>query len=349
MTDFLQEGFVLREGADLWVSQAFSGSLATLETQEISVVCDDFFEYEKGVSFRDVKAHRISVPAFEAELAQFLEERQASESLPKRSWTAASRHSFHQSFASIQMRIQSGELKKAVPLVFQESPETLSVIEKGTYLLKALQSPPYLNVFGAWNWQEGVLGATPEILFRRHGQVFESMALAGTLPKSTGTSKMALLQDLKEVNEHSFVVEDIEKKLRQLGPVGVQGPQVIELPHLFHLQTQMQVLLQSVKKGEEYVRLLHPTPALGIFPREAGLDWFRTLPEQESRGMFGGPALFDFKESSLALVMIRSLFWNSTKLRIGAGCGIIAESQEEKEWEEIGQKLLSIRKIFGIE
>jgi menaquinone-specific isochorismate synthase len=348
MTGFLQTGFILREGTCLWVSQLFTGLLTPLETQEISVVCADFFDSNKGVSFRDVKAHQISLQDFTGLLQDFLGTGEAAQALPKRSWTSANRQNFHSSFASVQDLIQKGELKKAVPLVFEESVGAITPEEKGIYLLRALSAPTHLNVFGAWDADQGVLGATPEILFRRQGQVFESMALAGTLPKSMGTSKMSLLQDLKEVNEHSFVVEDIEKKLKQLGPVGVQGPQVIELPHLFHLQTQMQVLLQSVKKGEEYVRLLHPTPALGIFPGEAGLDWFRTLPEQETRGMFGGPALFDFKDFSLALVMIRSLFWNSAKLRMGAGCGIIAESQEEKEWEEIQQKLLSIKKIFGI-
>lgn len=348
MTDFLQKGFILRVGPDLWLSEALFLPEHVLETREISVVCAEFYHLDSGVSFRDAKAYRVSQSSFETLLKTTLQERQALGALPNRKWKTADFKSFHQSYTSIQGAIQQNHLKKAVPIVFEESMGGALLEERVQWIFNALQAPKHLHVYGAWNFKEGVLGATPEILFQRNGVVFESMALAGTLPKSIGKDKTALLEDLKEVNEHSFVVEDIEKQLRKLGSVGVQGPQIIELPHLYHLQTQMQVLLQSVKSGEEYVRLLHPTPALGIFPREAGLDWFRNLPEQESRGMFGGPALFEFQDSSLSLVMIRSLFWNSEKVRIGAGCGIVAESQEDKEWLELQQKIASVKKIFGI-
>jgi menaquinone-specific isochorismate synthase len=54
-------------------------------------------------------------------------------------------------------------------------------------------------------------------------------------------------------------------------------------------------------------------------------------------------------EKSLALVAIRNLLWDETGSRIGTGCGIVASSQMEKEWQELASKRDFVYDLLGIE
>ena len=91
------------------------------------------------------------------------------------------------------------------------------------------------------------------------------------------------------------------------------------------------------------------TPALGVAPRSAGYEWMKILPGQEGRRRFGAPFAFLDKESCLCLVAIRNIQWDQEGRRIGSGCGIVAASEEPREWRELFQKRQSVKKILGLE
>ena len=208
--------------------------------------------------------------------------------------------------------------------------------------------PPNLNVYGFWDGKRGIMGATPEVLFHRKAMVLQTMALAGSCPRAEMGTRTPLLKDEKEMREHELVVNDLVTRLKPLGWLKKYETEILELPTLLHLCTRFEVTGCS-KRDSELVRLLHPTPALGVAPRAYGFQWMRELPEQKDRTLFGAPILFALSnDETLALVAIRSILWDEEGSRIGSGCGLVASSELDREWNELSVKRRSVYQMIGI-
>ncbi|UOF00775.1 chorismate-binding protein [Bdellovibrio reynosensis] len=269
--------------------------------------------------------------------------------LLKASWQEPAKNDFSKALLQIQKRIHDGEIQKAVPVVFARSSQKVLREEKAQMILSLLKAPANLYVYGFWQSENGLLGATPEVLFDYSNQVLKTMALAGTCPKNEAAHRESLLADKKEMQEHGLVLEDILEVLKDLGEAKTRGPYIAELPTLYHLKTDIEIHCNQDPDFISLVNNLHPTPALGVAPRGFGYKWMKELPGQESRKAFGAPFALLTRKEALCLVAIRNLQWNNTECMIGSGCGVLAASELEREWQELYQKRLSVRKILGLE
>lgn len=274
--------------------------------------------------------------------------------VPRESWTGANFSAFSKSFYHLQSLFLKGSLNKGVPIVLDEttfrmSPDSIrSAFHRLLFYSKAW--PFYL--YGIWDLNEGILGATPEFLFKmstiQTKQVILTMALAGTRPRIKTLNSSALLSDPKERREHQLVIDGIQSSLQSLGLVHVGETDELELPTLFHLMTPLSLIpYDGVNISTDLlVELLHPTPALGVHPKTEGAQWLR---EHQERFRFGAPfGVCLPKQGFQCLVAIRNIQWVVDQLYIGAGAGVIAESQLEKEWAEIQSKILAVKEMFGI-
>ena len=275
--------------------------------------------------------------------------------LGKKQFSPLSRESFATSFAWAQNQFKKNLLRKVVPTVaaHAEFPNAGLSSQIRRWMQATLKAPPSLIPFGFWNEKSGVLGATPEILFHRSGKVVKTMALAGTLPKRSDLTTQDIqdfLQDPKELQEHNFVIEDLSMQLAQFGKIKRGPTTVLELPTLFHLHTPLELQIEAENYSDlALMKSLHPTPALGCFPRQKNPEIMLQMPEQKERRSFGAPVLFQLSPSeSICLVMIRNIQWQKNSAKIHVGCGLVAASQEEKEWTELQQKLESVFKILEI-
>ncbi len=252
---------------------------------------------------------------------------------------------FQESFQQIQGKINRGEIEKAVPVVFAEAPIVPTLAQKAHMLFHALEAHQGLYVFGYWDASSGVMGATPEVLFHLSENSLKTMALAGTRPRAEEES---LLRDAKEIREHRLVVEDIKQRLEKLGWVKVGETHISEYGTLSHLRTFIEA---EVPAGsiEDLMKRLHPTAALGVYPRNYGLQWMKSLPYQDQRGIFGAPMVFSLsRHESIALVAIRCLQWSENGSQIGTGCGIVGASDLQKEWRELALKRQAVMKSLGL-
>ena len=97
-------------------------------------------------------------------------------------------------------------------------------------------------------------------------------------------------------------------------------------------------------------RRLHPTPALGVYPRgEAGSAWLAGIDPDGERGRFGAP--FGLRWPSGAgrcVVAIRNLQYRAGRLDIWAGCGVVSQSRYEDEWQEVLDKMQAVRALWGV-
>lgn len=349
MTNFLQEGALLRH-QDQWVllegpfiEKSFHNS------SDWSVYVSDFYDFKTEKEWVGAKTHILS----NSELRSLLNEisqkdLNAEGALATADWQEPQKKWFETAFLKIQEKIQTGEIQKAVPVVFSETQQSVTQSDLIQMMIRLLEAPQNLYVYGFWKNQNGFLGATPEILFRYKEKNLFTMALAGTCPKDGNCNKENFLKDPKERVEHDIVVQDLKLELKSLGELTFNGPFVMELPSLLHLRTDIEVSCFQTPDPISLLKKLHPTPALGVAPRSFGTHWMKSFSGQEKRQRFGAPIGFFRPSEGLCLIGIRNIQWDQYSARIGSGCGIVQASELEREWHELSQKRQSVRKILGL-
>ncbi|HAP15356.1 MAG TPA: isochorismate synthase, partial [Lactococcus sp.] len=113
------------------------------------------------------------------------------------------------------------------------------------------------------------------------------------------------------------------------------------LKNVYHLQTVL-----KAKAGEhsliDWTKHLHPTPALGGHPSRAALDFLRAN-EKHERGLYAAPlGLIDSQGNGTIIVAIRSALLKDKACYAYAGCGIVAASDCQAEFDETKIKLKTI-------
>lgn len=189
------------------------------------------------------------------------------------------------------------------------------------------------------------LGATPEQLLRlRHGEV-RAMSLAGSIHRGRTAEEdqqlgQALQDSLKDRSEHSVVVQALVEALYAVCPSLTVGPTgLLKLGNIQHLCTPITGPVPDGQSLLDLVERLHPTPAVGGRPREVALEWIRQH-EQLDRGWYAGPVGWvDERGEGEFAVALRSALLHGDRATLFAGCGIMADSDPEREFIESSLKL----------
>lgn len=306
----------------------------------------DFFLQDNKPWRQYAYYNRIEVEAFRLALTSLEEE-----AITTIEWVNPYKELFQQICKELQADFEALKIVKAVPYLFAYTAEHMDVVRLRHSLKSALEYiqryPGYL--YGCWDRQEGILGVTPEILFTYHEpDLVKTVALAGTCSKQ---SCLELFKnDQKEIREHQLVVEGIQKSLHSFGVLHIGQRQLLSLANLVHFITPIELRLSQTFDFEAIIRALHPTPALGVFPKENGLNWLYCYNERIERRRYGAPVgcFYPQYEMACCLVSIRNVQWDKRGMCIGAGCGLIKESSSDKEWNEIILKMQSIRELLAL-
>ena len=269
---------------------------------------------------------------------------------PKLDFHSSAPELFHTSFQELQALIVKGSAQKGVPWGFQ----TAQLPEATSYWADALKNATKIGselvLYGAEMAHESVLGATPEWLFKIEsgGRKLRTMALAGT--RWTNQQRTPE-QEKKDALEHALVVENIRDNLRPFGEVKVGTTTWVKAGSVEHLKTAIELIADNELDANEMLRVLHPTPAVGVFPRTPeALKWLHGLPGHETRADFAAPWVVrnTVDGRAWALVALRQIRMRLNEIFIPAGCGVVAGSNVEVEWREIQEKILSVKKCWGL-
>ena len=259
---------------------------------------------------------------------------------------------FKNQFDWSQAQFQNKKLLKTVPMTnFKfEVNESISVIQilKNILILNSKDT----SIYGQWNKEKGFIGMSPETLglwSYEPNQMFSTMALAGTWGHQAQIENYNQV-DLKTKNEHQIVVDDITERLKFQKRFFKEETHIVKLPHLSHLKTNLHCRVDDAEKALRLISDLHPTAALGIFPRNAEMNLqFSGFDAQKNRQHFGAPWVMMNKNFCKSIVTIRQLQWDKEKIQIPVGCGITFESQFGLEWQELITKRNSVIKYLGID
>ena len=185
------------------------------------------------------------------------------------------------------------------------------------------------------------IGATPERLASFNDGHFMTDGLAGSTSRGrSALEDAALAQNLMESNkdrdEHEFVVRAINENLKKFS-YRVEYPNQPRIKKLKNVQHLFTPISASIKKGvqiHELISEMHPTPAVGGFPRYKAVSHIHEI-EQLDRGWYAAPVgWFNLNGYGEFAVAIRSALLSGKNATLYAGCGIVANSDPEKEWNE---------------
>ena len=261
-------------------------------------------------------------------------------------WKASDYENFKIQFDWIQSKIKLGQLEKALPITVQNG-KFFNHLNKFKIIKNILQKSSNQYLYSFWNSSEGFIGFTPEVLAHKKENSFETMALAGTWSKKKQTT--VNFSDVKIKNEHDIVVNDILNQLKNETLIEKYETQVLELEYLFHLKTLFKYQMPATNDFMQIVKKIHPTAALGLFPRNIDLfSEFKNFVLQNHRKNFGAPFGFISKNESFFVVAIRNIFWRDDKISIYSGCGVTSGSLLEAEWQELEAKRNSVKETFGL-
>jgi len=193
-----------------------------------------------------------------------------------------------------------------------------------------------------------MVGASPELLVRRTGDVVHTNPLAGSIarhpdPEEDARRRAGLAASEKDLREHAYVVTGIADILRE-HCIDLQipdRPSVIGTDTLWHLSTAITGRLRDAATTALDVSCaLHPTPAMCGTPTEAALHCIAEL-EPFAREYFAGMVGWQTAngDGEWALTLRCAHHTQAQRLRLYAGAGIVAGSDPEQEIVETETKM----------
>ncbi|MFQ3614929.1 MAG: isochorismate synthase, partial [Cyanobacteriota bacterium] len=200
------------------------------------------------------------------------------------------------------------------------------------------------------------LGASPERLLSVWQGQIQIDALAGSIARGETVSQdqalaQQLLQSPKDRQEHQLVVQSVGEALRQVGlkPHIPSQPRLLQLANIQHLQTLIQAEMPPDLHLFDLLARLHPTAAVGGYPKQAAVNWIEAAEPFDRSGYAAPLGWVDLQGNGEFVVAIRSALIRGDRVRLYAGAGIVADSCPEQEVAEIQLKLQSLAQALGIQ
>lgn len=211
--------------------------------------------------------------------------------------------------------------------------------------LRAINPSPYM--FFLRLGDETVVGASPEMLVRCHGQRLDYRPIAGTRKRgATETEDWMLSEDLrsdeKEIAEHMMLVDLGRNDLGRVsdyGSVKVEDLMRVErYSHVQHLETSLRSRLRDGLDRFDALASCFPAGTVTGAPKIRAMEIIRGL-EPDRRGIYAGSVLYmDYADNLDSCIAIRTIVLRNGEALVQAGAGIVADSIPEHEYAETVNK-----------
>jgi menaquinone-specific isochorismate synthase len=270
-----------------------------------------------------------------------------SNSIPKINWQASDVESWKEKVNAAVSEIQSGALDKVV--LAREIVATADSDIDPRSVLKNLAK----EYAGTWVYaNNGLVGATPELLIRLNNSMVVSRVLAGTISKTGDDAKdlalaASLARSSKDLEEHEYAVRSVADALSPFcSSTNVpDAPFVLHLSNVMHLATDVTGAIKESHKVVDIFGILsklHPSAAVCGTPTASAAQLIKKL-EGINRRRYAGPiGWIDAKGDGELGIALRCGYINGKEVHAFAGCGIVAGSDAAHEVAESQAKFLPI-------
>lgn len=217
--------------------------------------------------------------------------------------------------------------------------------------LRSINPSPYLFYFDYGQYR--IFGSSPEAEIRIKENKAYIHPIAGTFKRSGNDEqdrKLAeqLSKDPKENAEHVMLVDLARNDLsRNANKVVVETYREIQFfSHVIHLVSQVS---GEINDNTNLIKVLgetFPAGTLSGAPKYKAMELIDKY-ENQNRGYYGGCiGYLGFDRTVNHAIMIRSFLSKNDKLFYQAGAGVVADSKEESELQEVNNKLAALKKAI---
>jgi len=280
----------------------------------------------------------LSAPAARAPAARHLEVTPIRNPL---AWTAA--------VESVAARLRAGHAEKVV-LAREVLARGDGVVSAGM-VLRGLRAayPSCFTYLIAGADGTAFAGASPELLVRRSGSDAFAQPMAGSIARGATDAEderlaRQLTQSVKDAVEHRVVANFVVEALRPFASnVEAHEPEVVRFTNIQHLATSVDAQLREPPADVlTLASALHPTPAVGGWPRDAADGLIDELEGMERGWYAGAVGWIDGRgDGELAIALRCGLLWEDGA-RLYAGVGVMPDSDPARELEETELKFKAL-------
>jgi isochorismate synthase len=193
------------------------------------------------------------------------------------------------------------------------------------------------------------VGASPELLVRRSGTRAYAQPMAGSVARgATEAEDERLARQLeasaKDGAEHRLVSTFVVDALKPFAEtVSARPPEVVRFTNIQHLATAVTADLRAPAAGALVLAAaLHPTPAVGGWPRAAADALIDELEGMERGWYAGAVGWIDANgDGEFAVALRCGLLWEDGA-RLYAGVGVMPDSDTARELEETELKFKAL-------
>jgi len=219
--------------------------------------------------------------------------------------------------------------------------------------LRSINPSPYLFFFDYGDFK--IMGSSPEAQLVIKDRKAEIHPIAGTFKRTGNDEQDALLakqlsEDEKENAEHVMLVDLARNDLsRNSNNVTVEKYREVQFfSHVIHLVSKVTGLLHPKTNTMQVVADTFPAGTLSGAPKYKAMELIEKI-EKTNRDFYGGAIGFmDFEGNFNHAIMIRTFLSKNHQLHYQAGAGIVSESDEEKELQEVFNKLGALDKALAL-
>jgi anthranilate synthase component I len=294
--------------------------------------------YDQAVHETDSIAARLSelaqAPANKATLGQTTVHFQSS-------WPRAQ---FEAAVETVKDHISAGDCYQVV--IAQKFTKPTAADPLAIYrALRATNPSPYMFFLRMGN--EAIVGSSPEMLVRCHGQRLDYRPIAGTRQRGATEAEDWMLgeemrHDEKEVAEHTMLVDLGRNDLGRVSDYGTvkvdELMKVERYSHVQHLVTSLRSRLRDDLDRFDALASCFPAGTVTGAPKIRAMQIVDEL-EPEKRGIYAGAVLYvDYADNLDSCIAIRTIHLRDEIATVQAGAGIVADSVPEREYEECVNK-----------
>ena len=211
--------------------------------------------------------------------------------------------------------------------------------------LRELNPSPYMYYLNLDECE--VVGSSPEILVRVEGDDITLRPIAGTRKRGQNDeedkrNEEELLNDQKELAEHLMLIDlgrnDVGR-VAKIGTVRLTEKMIVErYSHVMHIVSNVVGRLAKEYNFIDALKATLPAGTLSGAPKIRAMEIINEL-EPSSRGIYGGAIGYISWNGNIdTAIAIRTAVIKDNLIHVGAGAGIVADSDPESEWKECVQK-----------
>jgi len=248
-----------------------------------------------------------------------------------------------------QEHIQAGDVFQIVPSLrfeVQYPGRSLPLYRA----LRFINPSPYLFCLQL-SERFALVGSSPEVHVRLRDGKVEIRPLAGTRRRGTTSDEdqqlaTELLRDPKERAEHLMLVDlarnDVGRICR-FGSIKVSDFMTIErYSHVMHIVSNIEGELEEGKDADDVMRATFPAGTVSGAPKVRAMQLINGF-EKGKRGAYSGAvAYFGFDGNLDSCIVLRTIVLKDGVAYAQAGCGVVADSDPEAEYQECVNKATAL-------